>query len=266
MNVKRLKRFSAKIFCIFIIVACIFLCYTEARVRGRRKTKFRRVIPRIRRFPYYNINRSNQITFCDNPRNLNTKACKGQLERTSQERSYYDQRKNRRGVRGKRRNQRKARKQNKYQANSVKKRKAFEPIITPITGQFKSANDASPKLNQFADTFKDWSDKYTSFHLRVISDTTGDRYSVDSSDDEFDYNPNNLECPSVPHLETVHCSPKYSVDQCWVPDQPDTKCGEGLCCFDGCRNVCFGGTYLGNGLNENYDNGHTNSNTGEGNR
>ena len=226
------------------------MCFTEARVRGRRRTKYRRVTPRARRFPYYDINRSNQITFCDRPRNENTKACRNQFEETSQERPYYDRRYQRRNERSKRKNERNARKQNKYRTKSEKKRKSFEPIITPITGQFKTTSDASPKLNQFADSFRDWSDKYTSFHLRVISDTTGDRYSVDSSHDEFDYNPNNLQCPSVPHLETVHCSPKYSVDQCWVPDQPDTKCGDGLCCFDGCRNVCFGGVYNGDDKEE----------------
>ena len=64
---------------------------------------------------------------------------------------------------------------------------------------------------------------------------------MDSSDNDFDINPNNLVCPTVPHVSNVHCSPKYSVDQCWVPDRPDTDCGDGLCCFDGCRNVCFAG-------------------------
>ena len=265
MNVKRLKRFSVRIFYIFIILSCIFLCFTDARVRGRRRTKYRRVTPRARRFPYYDINRSNQITFCDIPRNANTKACRNQFEETSQERPYYDRRYQRRNERTKRKNERNARKQNKYRTKSEKKRKSFDPIITPITGQFKTTSAASPKLNQFADSFRDWSDKYTSFHLRVISDTTGDRYSVDSSHDEFDYNPNNLECPSVPHLETVHCSPKYSVDQCWVPDQPDTKCGDGLCCFDGCRNVCFGGVYTGDDKEE-YGNDPYESNQDRGSR
>ena len=241
------------------------MCFTEARVRGRRRTKYRRVTPRARRFPYYDINRSNQITFCDRPRNSNTKACRNKFEETSQERPYYDRRYQRRNERSKRKNERNARKQNKYRTKSEKKHKSFEPIITPITGQFKTTSDASPKLNQFADSFRDWSDKYTSFHLRVISDTTGDRYSVDSSHDEFDYNPNNLECPSVPHLETVHCSPKYSVDQCWVPDQPDTKCGDGLCCFDGCRNVCFGGVYTGDDK-EDYGKGPYESNHDGGSR
>ena len=263
MNVKRLKRFSVRIFYIFIILSCMFLCYTEARVRGRRRTKFRRVTPKIRRFPYYDIHRSNQITFCDNPRNANAKACNHRFQETSQETSYYNYRKERRPVRNHRRNERIPRKQNKYRDKNVKKRKPFEPIITPITGQFKTTSDASPKLNQFADSFRDWSDKYTSFHLRVISDTTGDRYSVDSSHDEFDYNPKNLQCPSVPHLETVHCSPKYSVDQCWVPDQPDSKCGNGLCCFDGCRNVCFGGIQVQND-DEDHDNGPYQSNSGGG--
>ena len=117
MNVKRLKRFSVRIFYIFIILSCIFLCYTEARVRGRRRTKFRRVTPRMRRFPYYDIHRSNQITFCDNPRNANTKACNHRFQESSQETSYYDYRKERRPVRNHRRNERNPRKQNKYRDN-----------------------------------------------------------------------------------------------------------------------------------------------------
>ena len=42
----------------------------------------------------------------------------------------------------------------------------------------------------------------------------------------------------------MYCSPKYYLRQCWVPDQPDSKCGNGFRCFNGRRYDCFGGIHI----------------------
>ena len=221
--------------CIVFMVSCVYISFTEARIRSTRRGKFRGVINKVRRRPYYDIHRSNQNTFCDNPNNSRTEKCSFQLTPLP-ERPYAHHRKTGRQVRSKRRQQRK---RNRNLNANISKTKTFEPTVAPIKSKVK-ARDPYPKLNEFADSFRDWSDRYTDYHLRVITGPE-DRYSVDSSDDEFDINPNNLVCPTIPNISNLHCSPKYSVDQCWVPDRPDTDCGDGLCCFDGCRNVCYSG-------------------------
>merc|ERR1711935_340524 len=43
-------------------------------------------------------------------------------------------------------------------------------------------------------------------------------------------------CPPIDH--NVKCS--YGESQCWSPGVPDLDCpGSGLCCFNGCINVCL---------------------------
>ena len=247
MNCKKLRRYICKVFYIFAAIASVHICCSEARLRSRGDGKFHGITNRIRRRPYYDIHRSNKITYCDNPKNARTKACSSiEYILPYQETPYYSRRTKRTKSRSRRRNQRKHRKRNhRDKIKDEKQPKIADTILTPLAGQFSSNYKAEPKLNQFADSFRDWSDEYTNFHLRVFTDDSERRYSVDSSDDRFDVNPKNLVCPKVPNMANVHCSPKYSVDQCWVPDQPDTKCGDGLCCFDGCRNVCFGGIHTG---------------------
>ena len=228
------------------------MCYTEARIRTRYKGKSREIINSLGRYPY-NIHRSNQSTFCDNPKNARSQKCRNNSYHSW---PSYHQRKTRRQIRNKRRNKRKQRKQTRHLVDRANKPKKVE------TASHFETSHVQPKLNQFADTFKEWSDRYTDYHLR-ISTGPGDRISVDSSKDELDYNPDNLVCPTVPHYSTVHCSPKYSVDQCWVPDRPDSDCANNdLCCFDGCRNVCFSGVPEPESDEEEYNDDRKNSYNG----
>ena len=143
-----------------VVVACIYTCYTEARIRTRNKGQFREVINNLRRRPY-DIHRSNKSTFCDNPQNARSKRCNFK-DISNQDRQYYPQRKTRRQIRTKRRNQRKQRLQQRHSTANVKKPKTFE-----TAGHFENSN-AQPKLNQFADTFREWSNRYTDYHLFIF--------------------------------------------------------------------------------------------------
>ena len=47
-------------------------------------------------------------------------------------------------------------------------------------------------------------------------------------------------CPIVAPQDPASCGGRTS--QCWSPGVRDTDCpGHGLCCYDGCANVCGGG-------------------------
>lgn len=49
----------------------------------------------------------------------------------------------------------------------------------------------------------------------------------------------NQGCPNTAPLPRSTCAGKTST--CWSPGVRDTDCpGHGLCCFDGCVNVCIG--------------------------
>ncbi len=51
----------------------------------------------------------------------------------------------------------------------------------------------------------------------------------------------------------AHCPPKGTVHQCWSPGVPDLDCpGSGLCCFDGCVNVCIMGHHEVHNGNDQY--------------
>jgi hypothetical protein len=52
--------------------------------------------------------------------------------------------------------------------------------------------------------------------------------------------PTALQCPYVSPKSQYECSGRQS-HTCWSPGHPDTDCpGHGLCCSDGCSNVCAG--------------------------
>ena len=50
----------------------------------------------------------------------------------------------------------------------------------------------------------------------------------------------NQGCPNTIPLPRASCTGRVST--CWSPGVRDTDCpGHGLCCYDGCVNVCFPG-------------------------
>ena len=50
----------------------------------------------------------------------------------------------------------------------------------------------------------------------------------------------NQGCPNTAPLPRASCIGRVST--CWSPGVRDTDCpGHGLCCFDGCINICFPG-------------------------
>ena len=111
MNGKKLRRYMGKIFFIFTTIAFVHMCCSEARIRRRGDGKFHGIVNRTRRRPYYDIHRSNKITYCDNPKNARTKACSSiEYVLPYQQTPYESRRTKRTKSRSRRRNQRKHRK------------------------------------------------------------------------------------------------------------------------------------------------------------
>ena len=53
------------------------------------------------------------------------------------------------------------------------------------------------------------------------------------------YNEKQQSCPKVPTDRTFYCDPEVE-HACWSVGVPDVDCEDrALCCFDGCKNVCF---------------------------